>query len=437
MRNGTIDAMLAQRQHEAVVDKAMAGLQVSRVGLTYVIQLAYTSPSPTKAALLANTFAKGYLTQQLDAKFDATREANEWLNGKVADLRQQLTDAETAVEQYKAANNLLSANGATLTEQEISTLDQQLATARAQQAEADAALEAAKMQMARGGNGADVGAAVDSPTIQALRAQRATLMQKIADLSGRYGERYPEMLKARRELADIDTQIQQEIQSIISNLEAQDQIARQRTASVEASVARSKGALAGNNRASVRLDELQRNADAIKTLYDSYLNRFKETTSQQGLETSDARDRLRSQGARRAELSEQEPKPDGGADPGGAGRPGRRLRGRATGQRHRHGGEPGAGAGLAYLGSIPALASTLDNPKASSKSLTAPVDFVIEKPLSSFAESFRNLRASVLFSRVGQQVKVIAVTSSLPGEGKTTTALALARTMAISGARPW
>jgi exopolysaccharide transport family protein len=428
------NSAMVQRQHQAVVDQALAGLDVSRVGLTYVIQIAYTSASPADSARLANAFAHGYLVQQLDAKYDATQQANDWLNKKVDALRQQLLDSENAVAQYKVANNLLSAQGATLTEQEVSVLDQQLAAVRAQQAEADARLQTARQQMADGSNGEDVGEAMTSPTVQALRAQRATIMQKIADLSGRYGERHPEMLKAKRELSDIDTQIKQEIQTIISNLQAQDQVARQRTASVEASVERTRGSLAGNNRSAVKLQELQQNADAVKALYDSYLNRFKETTSQQGLERSDAR--IVSD-AKTPTFASFPNKTRGvliglvlavAAGLGAAFAAERLDNGIGTAE------DLERELDLAFLGSVPSLASTLDGaPGTLSKS--APTDYVLEKPLSSFAEAFRNLRASVLFSRVGEPVKVIAVTSSLPGEGKTTTSLALGRTMALSGAK--
>lgn len=433
--SGPVNPVTALRQHQAVVDHALGGLKVQRLGLTYVIELSYTSESPAKAARLANAFANAYLTSRLDAKFDATKKANEWLNTKVDDLRQQVLDAETAVAQFKVANNLMSAQGETLTEQEISTLDAQVAGVRAQQAEADARLNTAKAQMARGSNGEDVGEALASPVVQSLRAQRSTTSQMIADLEGRYGERHPDLLKAKRQLADIDTQIQQAIQTIISNLEAQDQVARQRTASMEASVAKAKGALVGNSRDSVRLNELQRNADAAKALYESYLNRFKETSAQQGIEVSDARI------VSEAKIPTSPSYPNKTSSPLmgfflalAAG-----LAAAFIAERL----DSGIGTAedlereldVSHLGSIPSLSSLPDTQKASVPSKTMPIDFVLESPLSSFSEAFRNLRASVLFSRLGQTVKVIAVTSALPGEGKTTTSVALARTMAISGAR--
>ena len=425
---------VSQRIHQGVVDRVLAGLSVRRLALTYVIQLSYTSTSPAKAAALSNAFANGYLVQGLDAKFDATKQANEWLNGKVGDLRKQVTDAETAVEQYKIANNLMSANGQSLTEAEISGLDTQAATARAALAEQEARLSTAKAQLAHGSNGEDVGEAMASPAVQQLQAQRAAQTQKIADLSGRYGEAHPEMLKAKRQLADIDSQIRAEIQRIISGLEAQTQVARQRAASVEGSVSKSKGSLAVNSRASIHLNELTRNADSVKALYESFLNRFKETSASQGLEQSDARV------VSLATVPNFPSYPKKGSNI---------MIGLLLGI--------AAGVGAAFLaemldsgmttaedverylevpflGSVPSLGSTIDPVKdGSTTTQLAPIDYIVEKPLSSFAEAFRNLRASVLFSKVGREVQVIMITSSLPGEGKTTTAIGLARTMALSG----
>ena len=429
------DPAAQARLHQNVVDNALAGLTVKRVGLTYVVQLSYTSTNPAKAARLANAYAKGYLLQQLDAKFDATRQANDWLNTKVADLRNQVTEAENAVQQYKVANNLMSAQGTTLTEQEISTLDSQLATAKEQQAEQEARLQTAKSQMARGSTGEDVGEAMTSPVVQQLRAQRTILTQKIADLQGRYGDRHPELLKANRELADIDAQIKSEIQRIISSLEAQTQVARQRTSSIAGSVAHSKGSLAGNDRASVKLDELQRNADAAKALYESFLTRFKETSAQQGLEQNDARIVSLAKTPSKASYPKKGTNFAVGLMLAIAAGLGAAVLADALDSGLTTAEDVERELDVPYLGSIPTAASTLDAPKAKEHAKTSAIDLVVENPLSSFSEAFRNLRASLLYARVGETVKVILVTSSLPGEGKTTTSIALARTMALAGAR--
>ncbi len=426
-----VDPVELQRRREKIVDRVLAGLSVRRAGMTYLIAIDYTHPQPEQAAKLANAFADLYLTEQLEAKFDATTKANEWLDTRVAELRDQLQAAEAAVQQYKIANNLLSAEGATLTEQEISGLNQQLASARASQAETDARLSIARNQLARGSNGEDVGESLNSPVVQQLRKQRAEQSAKVADLGGRYGERHPDLLKAKRELADIDSQIQDEIRRIISNLEAQAQVARQRTGSMAGSVSASRGALAGNNRAGVRLGELERKADAVRTLYESLLSRFKQTTASQGIEQPDAR--VVSQA--KIPTSPSYPKPSlnlalglGAALMAGLGAVVLAeilMAGLFTEDEVEH------RLGLPYLGSVPLLSSAVDDKLART---TSPADYLLTKPLSGFAESFRKLRAAILFSKVGEPVKVIAITSSLPGEGKTTTTFSLARTLATSGA---
>ena len=421
-----------QRRREKIVDRLLGGLKVRRSGLTYLIAVDYTHTDPRRAAELANAFANLYLTEQLEAKFNATQKANEWLDTRVVDLRDQLQQAESAVQQYKIDNNLMSAQGATLTEQEISGLNQQLALSRASQAETDARLNIARRQLAQGSTGEDVGESLNSPVIQQLRKQRAEKSAQVADLSGRYGERHPDLLKGKRELTDIDGQIQAEIRRIISNLEAQAQVARQRTGSVATSVSSSRGALAGNNRAGIRLAELERKAESVRTLYESLLARFKQTTAQDGIEQADAR----VVSAAKIPTGPSYPKPSLNFALGlvlalGAGAaavvlveiliPGlftedeveRRL-------------------GMPYLGAVPLLSSTTDD-SSLTRGMTPPA-YLLAKPLSSFAESLRKLRAAVLYSKVGETVQVIAVTSSLPGEGKTTTTFSLARTLASSGA---
>ncbi|MFN3523122.1 MAG: AAA family ATPase [Phenylobacterium sp.] len=417
--------------HEQVVDEVLRRLSVRRVGLTYVMNVGFTSPEPAKAALIANTFAEKYLLDQLEAKFEATRQANQWLNTRLEGLRGDVLRAEAAVASYKAANNLLSASGATLTEQEISSYNQGLAAAQAEVAEKRARLNTAMRQLGAGSSGDDLGEVLGSAVITSLRAQRAQVSGRVADLSGRYGPRHPEMLKAQRELEDIDAQIQAEIQRVVSNLRAEVEVAEQRAASLAGSVSQARGALASNNSASVRLNELERNAESARSLYESYLNRFKETSSQEGLSQSDARI------VSRAKI------------PTGQSSPNVRLNlmlgfvvavaaglfavilaetwdvAFSTAE------DIEQKLGMPYLGCVPELTSVA-GPGAKQ---TWPFDYLLDNPLSSFAESVRSLRASILTSRVGRPVKVVTVTSSLPSEGKTTASVCIARISSQMGQR--
>lgn len=417
-----------QLRQEQVVDSVLAQLSVDRSGTTHIINVSFTSADPEKSARIANQFSELYRLEQLEAKFDATRQATEWLNSRLAQLRGQVIQAEAAVQQFKIANNLLSASGTNLTEQEISNYNQTLAQARAQVAEDEARLSTARAQLARGSSGDDVGEALTSPVVQQLRQRRAEVSARVADLQGRYGERHPDMLKARRELSDIDTQIQDEISRTISNLQARAQVSRQRAAAVQSSLGGARGTLANNNRAMVRLNELERNAEATRTLYESYLNRFKQTSSQEGIEQSDARI------VSKAKIPTWQSSPNVklniafgmilalGAGLGSIVLAEALAAGLSTAE------DVERKLDTAYLGAIPLLSSVAPDARD-------PVEYVVQKPLSSFAEGLRGLRASILYARLGEPVKVVALTSALPGEGKTTTSICLARTAALQGLR--
>jgi len=417
-----------ERQRDAVIDAVLSGLSVRRSGLTYVIRIDYEAKSPAKAATIANKYAELYLLEQMEAKFDATQQATNWLNERLSSLRAQVIADEAAVQQFKIANNLLSASGTSLTEQEISNYNMTLAQARAQVAEDEARLATARRQLAAGSSGDDVGEALSSPVVQQLRAQRAQVSGQVADLQGRYGERHPEMLKAKRQLSDIDAQIDQEIQRIISNLEAKAAVSRQRAAALAGSLGGAKGTLAANNRAMVRLNELERTAEASRTLYESYLARYKQTSAQQGIEQSDARI------VSRAKVPTSQSSPNVGlnlllgallavAAGGGAVVVAELLdSGLATAE------DVERKLDTAYLGAIPLLSSVAEG-------AASPIDYVVAKPLSGFSEAFRNLRASITYARLGEPVRIVAITSALPSEGKTTTAVCLGRTVALQGAR--
>ncbi len=418
-----------QKAFQGVVDAALGRLKVRRTGLTYVIGVSFESQNAAKAAQIANAFAEGYLTEQLEAKFDATRQASNWLNERLGQLRGQLEAAEAAEAQYRAAAGLMSAVGSSLTEQEVSNLNQQLAQAQAAEAEQQARVRTARQQLKNGSNGEDVGEALSSDVVKGLRQQRAEVSGKLADLQTRYGARHPEVQRVQRQLADIDGQIQQEINRTISNLDAQAQVARQRTASIQGSLGHARGTLAGNNQAAVKLNELQRNATSIRTLYESFLNRFKETTAQQGMEESDARVVSHAKIPNSPSFPKKKLNALMGLLFGLAGGAAAAVLAEALDSGLATSEDVERYLGVPHLGAVPLLSSTVGRDTAT----LPPGQWIIEKPLSAFAEAFRNLRTSILHSKVDQPVRVVAITSALPGEGKTTTAFCLGRSMALAG----
>jgi capsular exopolysaccharide synthesis family protein len=419
---------LSGKPLQQVVNTVRKNLDVNRSGLTYVIDIAFRSQSPAKAVKIADEFANLYLAQQVQDKLDATEHAVQWLDTRLEQLRTQVLADDTAVQQFKIANNLMSSQGATLTEQEISNYNQTLGQASAQMAADQARLDTAERQLATGSNGDDVGEALDSPTIGKLKEQRAVVSRQVAALQAQFGDEYPKLKDARSELADIDAEIGAETHRIISNLDAKAQVSRRRANAIQATLGVAQGGLAANNRASVRLSELERNLEASRALYESYLTRYKETSTQEGLAQPDARI---------VSLAPLPTKPSSpnvplnlligaafafGAGLGAVGLAEMLDSGIATAA------DVERRFSLKYLGAVPLLSSI------AKRSKLAPVDYVVSNPWSSLSEAFRGLRAAIMHGP-GPAPRTVAVTSALPGDGKTTTAVGLGRSAALQGLR--
>jgi capsular exopolysaccharide synthesis family protein len=416
----------------AVADSVSRHAQIKREGLTYVVDVGFASRSPTKAAQIANIYMDTYLQRQLDEKVAAVAKANAQLAGPVQKLREEADAAMAMVQQYKIAHNLFSAEGATMAEQEVSTLNQQIAQSKADAAEKQARLDAAIGQVQRGSGGADVQAAVNSDTIRELRKQEAEKSQQLAQLEATFQPEYPEVQRTQAELNAIRAQVQAELNRILSSVRADAQAAAQREGSLLSSRGQAQGGLAANNAAQVGLLQLQERADAAKQIYQAYLNHANLVASEGSLQQPDAS----------VASSASEPlRPSSPNKKLGAALAlllgiltagvtilatefwDRRLRNRADVEFR---------LGAPFAGVIPEFRprGRFGLPQRAEVS-----EAVIEHRASGFAESLRNLGAFLTYSGQSDQEKVLAVTSALPREGKTTTSLSLARSLAMSGAR--
>lgn len=423
------DAELIARTTDAL----MSHMWARRAGLTYVIQVGATSTSPEKASILANTVIDTYLQRQLDGKLASVTRANKELGLSLEKMRQDAEAAEARVQQYKNAHGLFSAEGATMAEQEVSTLNQQVAIAKAEAAEKRARLSAAQAQLRNGNNGADVGAALGSETIKELRKREAELSVKLAQLQTDFTPEYPEVKRTTAELRDIRFQIQSEINRILSSLRAEAQAAAGREFSLLGSRGVAQGGLAANGQAQVGLLGLQQRADAAKQIYEAYLNRAKQVAAEGSLQQADAT------------VSSKAQIPTAPASPNmrlGAAIAllaalvaaaaamlmaefwDKHLRSRVDVERE---------LGVPFAGVLPDFRSV--KPKGLRGPAAEPAEYLVSHPFSGFAEAFRNLRAFLMVSARGDDAKLIAITSAVPREGKSLTSFCLARTLALSGSR--
>ena len=139
------------------------GVVATRIGSTYGIAITFEDADPALAARVANTFAQQYTAGALDAKRRTARATTTTIAERLEQLRQQALADTAAVQRYRIANNLLSTTMGTLTEQEISSYNQEVTTARAEASEDGARLDAARRQLALGGSAGGVGEVAVSP----------------------------------------------------------------------------------------------------------------------------------------------------------------------------------------------------------------------------------------------------------------------------------
>lgn len=428
----TDEEIQAERQHNVVVGNLQDRMQVRRRGLTYAIEINFTSEDPRKAARIANAFADLYIVAQLEARFEATRRANNWLRDRLESLREQVRIAETAAATFATENNLVSTGEATVNEQQISQINAQLVSARADLSAAEASYDRVRQIVQAGGDPEALNQVAESPTFSRLREQQASLRREEAELAGRYGDLHPDLINVRQEIRELDGQIESEMVRLVTALGNEVTLARNRVASLERSLDAASQNQAVANQAMVQLRELERTAESQRTLYETFLSRFNETREQEDLQTSDAR--IIAQAT--APLGPSHPRPTLNLVLGGVlGMMGgfglaffvewldRGIRGRDHIERH---------LGIHQLAAVPLLKKSQIR-KAGRKA--QPEDFLIAKPLSTYAEAYRALKASIALSNIDDRPKTILVTSALPNEGKSTVAFSLARHAASTGMR--
>lgn len=420
----------ARIERNRVIDAFQSNMSVSRRGLTYVISVSFTSQDAAKATRIVNKVSDLYVLEQLEAKFEATRRANDWLNERLSQLRGEVRAAQEAVEIYRSENQLVSTSGVTVNEQQLAELNGQLILARADLAEKEASYRRYR-ELRRSGSGADTLADVlQSPVIAQLRQQEAEVDRRRAELSSRYGDRHPEMIKVRAEKRDLAVAIDREVGRTVANVENEVVVTRTRVASLQKSLDELQGRSGEGGLKEVRLRELESDADAVRTLYESFLERFKQTTEQTNLQEADSR------------VLSQATIPTVPSYPNKTLFLALALVGSGV-----------IGVGMAFtleqlddafssvaqlekaLG-VPHLVSVPDvNVDGADVGVKLPFDIILKRPLSAYSEAFRALRSGITLSDVDDPPKVVLITSALPGDGKTTTALSLARASAAAGLR--
>jgi polysaccharide biosynthesis transport protein len=461
-----------QATREEIMRRVLAtlkrNLRVTRLGHSYIEQIAYTSLDREKAARIANAFADAYIEYQLEANVEATHRANTWLEARTDELRKQASDAYEAVQEFKSQNGIImgtvsrpartrarnetqiqrppedadGSDGKLASEVELDELGKALAKARADTSQARAKLERIELVLERRSNKTDfnvpdpiVTDGLNNPVITKLRQQFLDDQSKESEWSARYGIDHQAAGNLRSEMAALQHAIWDEIARIAESYKSELQIAKAREESIDRRMVEVFQGSAATRQKQVKLRELETTAKSYRITYETFLSRFAQSVQQQSFPSTQARVLT----AATPPFARSSPKSRSTLM--WAALCGLGLGIVAAYAREQIGTPIHTPAQLeSLLGArcLAILPNVTKKRSALRKELgkVQPVSFryISEvAPFSATAEALRCIKLAIDLHPAGHQV--VGIVSALPGEGKTTVAAAFATFVAKAGAR--
>lgn len=416
----TDPAEAARRLQLGIIAAVQNGLQLDPIENSRVIEIGFEGGDRRLVAQIVNTVAQEYIDEQLETKMAATRQATVWLADRVDELAERVRQAELAVEEARTEVAQNAGQSAAITRQQLEAINSALAAARTEFAGIETRYLNVSAVLAD--PDADLGTVTlfrNAEVIRRLRGEESSLVSRDARLET-FARDNPQRIQIQVALANVRGGMRREAERIAAALQADVEEARARVTALEEEVRKLEATEREQRRGEITLRQLEREAQASRTLYENFLARLEENTQQEGLQTADARI-----------LTPAEV-------PGG---PLATTKNRTLMIALVLGGAAGVGAvflldrlnntfrGVDQLQSMTGLPVLASLPAVGSKVARAEVVANLrEKPNGLLAEAVRNMRTSVLFGTGGASPKVVAFTSSVPREGKSTTAFLMALT---------
>ena len=429
---------------QQAVTSLLKNLTATRVGRTLLLQVDYTSISPSLSARISNAVVDAYLDDQLVSKYDASRRAGDWLEGRMVELQKKSLATDMAVQKFKADKGLISTSGQLITDQQLTAMSGQFVLAQSDTANAKAKLDSLQKVLDSGQINASVAESLNSQVLNTLQGEFLDASRREAELTSSVGADHLQSIRLRSQMAEYQRLMFEELNRIAETYRSNYEVAKSRQATLEQQMkdATDKSALANDDQ--VQLRELEREADTYRSLYETFMQRFQQTSQQQSFPVTEARVISPAQ----VPLEPSAPKKFlvlafafvAGCGIGSLGGAYRELGERffRTGEQVRH------ELNLEFLGQVP-LTPTKLNDRAPTKvgergqrvisASSSIYRYVVDNPLSSFAETMRSAKIAADIRAGQRKGKVIGIVSVIPREGKSTVAINFAQHLAHQGAR--
>lgn len=264
-------------------------INVKKTDRTFIVDIDVWSYEPAKAAMLANAISNAYLAESKQSQAAAARRATSDLSGRLKELQERLRNAENTLAVYKAQNNFVGTQDTLISDQQLSSSNQRLAAARALTLDAQAKYDQIQASRKASTDAGAIPEALQSPTIANLRAQYAEARKRQAELQSELGPRHPALRQMEQQVQDLRRTVNEEVDRFAQAAKNDLIRARDYEASLNKALETQKRQSVQLSQASVRLRELERDVEASRDVYQSFLKRSRETEEQESLNTSSAR----------------------------------------------------------------------------------------------------------------------------------------------------
>jgi polysaccharide biosynthesis transport protein len=416
------DERQAELLRAEIIKNVLSNIRAQPATRSSALTLTFGSGDPSLAALGANKLAALYLSGQLEHRYLETRQQTAHLDEAIASLRHEVASMEQAILEFRRQHNMIDRHGGR------SAIEQQIAELTTREVVVQAQLQAAEARLRQmeslAANDADLESAarlLESPILTGLLTREIEVTREIAELSQELGERHPRMLSLRAEQEEIQKSKRLEIQQIAQRQRNEVQVLRSELASLRGSIGRLEHQKQEETGNVVELERLERETQAKRDILATHLNRLQELVSLEGAQRADGR------------IIERAIEPEEPAGP-----------------------RYGLIFGIAFFGSLLSGSllvfglERLDNTFRSSEQIEdlaglpalglvplartgTPEDEILDSPNSPFSEAVRTLRTAMLLTSAGTAPRTVLLTSSVPGEGKSSMAMCLARINARGG----
>ena len=414
-------------EQSRAIDRFLANLTVSPIRNSRLVDIRFRLPDPELATRVVNALAKNYIKQNLEYRFVASKEASDWLGERLDENRKQVEQAEAALQQYREQNDAIPLeNRESIIVQKLSDLSAAVTQAKTDRFQKQAVYTQLE-SLRQSGDALDSFPAILSNTyIQQQKAYLAQLQSQYTQLSEKLGERHPEIIKVQSAIQMSQTKLDGEIAKIVQSVRNEYKAALAKENSLIQELNQQKLEAQGMARKSIDYSVLERDVQSSKQIYESLLQRAKETGISSELKTSNIR------------IVDRAEQPRDPVAP-------RKMLNLALAlvagvilglalafffeyvdSSIKTPDEIRTYLGLTTLGMVPAL---------NARTLKGREPLINTGVPPNFAEAFRAMRTNVLFAAADEGARTLVITSTGPGEGKTIVAANLAIGFAQAGQR--